>query len=69
MATIGRSDAVVQLPSGLRIKGWPAWVAWLALHLVELMGGRNRVASMINLSVRYLSWPRSVNMVVGDHVD
>jgi NADH dehydrogenase len=69
MATIGRSDAVVQLPFGLRMKGWPAWVAWLALHLVELMGGRNRIASMINLSVRYLSWPRSVNMVIGDHVD
>jgi NADH dehydrogenase len=69
MATIGRSDAVVQLPFGLRIKGFVAWVAWLALHLVELMGGRNRIASMINLSVRYLSWPRSVNMVVGDHVD
>jgi NADH dehydrogenase len=66
MATIGRSDAVVELPVGLRIKGWPAWLAWLALHLVELMGGRNRVASMINLSVRYLSWPRAVNMVVGD---
>jgi NADH dehydrogenase len=69
MATIGRSDAVVQLPFGLRMKGWPAWLAWLALHLVELMGGRNRVASLINLSVRYVSWPRAVNMVVGDHVD
>jgi NADH dehydrogenase len=69
MATIGRSDAVVQLPFGLRVKGFPAWVAWLGLHLVELMGGRNRIASMINLSVRYLSWPRSVNIVVGDHVD
>jgi NADH:ubiquinone reductase (H+-translocating) len=69
MATIGRSDAVVQLPFGLRMKGWPAWLAWLGLHLIELMGGRNRIASMINLSVRYLSWPRSVNMVIGDHVD
>lgn len=69
MATIGRSDAVVQLPFGLRMKGFPAWLAWLALHLVELMGGRNRIASLINLSVRYLSWPRSLNIVVGDHVD
>jgi NADH dehydrogenase len=69
MATIGRSDAVVQLPIGLRIKGWPAWLAWLGLHLIELMGGRNRIASLINLSVRYVSWPRAVNMVVGDHVD
>ncbi|HET8616925.1 MAG TPA: NAD(P)/FAD-dependent oxidoreductase [Actinomycetales bacterium] len=68
MATIGRSDAVVQLPNGFRLKGWPAWLAWLGLHLVELMGGRNRIASLINLSVRYLSWP-SLNIVVGDHVD
>ncbi len=68
MATIGRSDAVVQLPRGLRMKGALAWLAWLALHLVYLMGGRNRLASLINLSVRYLSWPRAVNMVVGDHV-
>jgi NADH dehydrogenase len=68
MATIGRSDAVVQLPNGFRLKGWLAWMAWLGLHLIELMGGRNRIASLINLSVRYLSWP-SLNIVVGDHVD
>lgn len=68
MATIGRSDAVVQLPFGLRLKGFIAWVAWLGLHIVTLVGNRNRLATMINLSVRYFTWPRSLNIVVGDPV-
>ena len=45
MATIGRSDAVVQFPFGLRLRGLLAWLSWLGLHIVELMGGRNRLAS------------------------
>jgi NADH dehydrogenase len=69
MATIGRSDAVVQFPFGLRLHGLIAWLSWLGLHIVELMGGRNRLASLINLSVRYFSWPRSLNIVVGDPAD
>ncbi len=68
MATIGRSDAVVELPFGLRLKGFVAWVAWLGLHIVTLVGNRNRLATLINLSVRYFTWPRSLNIVVGDPV-
>src|SRR5699024_714650 len=52
MATIGRSAAVVQLPSGIKLKGFTAWVAWLLLHTYTLMGGRNRISAMANLSVR-----------------
>lgn len=66
MATIGRSAAVVQLPSGIKLKGFTAWVAWLLLHIYTLMGGRNRVSAMANLSVRYLTWKRSANVIVGD---
>lgn len=69
MATIGRSDAVVQLPAGLRLRGVPAWLAWLVLHIVALVGNRNRLATLINLSVRYFTWPRSLNIVVGDPPD
>ena len=69
MATIGRSDAVVELPIGLRMKGLIAWLAWLGLHIVTLIGNRNRLATLINLSVRYFSWPRSINIVVGDPVE
>lgn len=66
MATIGRSSAVVQLPIGIKLKGWLAWIAWLFLHIYALMGGRNRIAAMANLSVRYLTWKRSANVIVGD---
>jgi NADH:ubiquinone reductase (H+-translocating) len=69
MATIGRSDAVVQLPFGLRLHGHVAWLAWLGLHVVTLVGNRNRLATLINLSVRYFTWPRSLNMIVGDPTD
>jgi NADH:ubiquinone reductase (H+-translocating) len=69
MATIGRSDAVVELPFGLRLKGFVAWLAWLALHIVTLVGNRNRLSTLLNLSIRYFTWPRSLNMIVGDHND
>ncbi|GAB3595488.1 NAD(P)/FAD-dependent oxidoreductase [Angustibacter peucedani] len=69
MATVGKGDAVVQFPFGLRLRGTLAWLSWLGLHIVELMGGRNRLATLINLSVRYFSWPRSLNVVVGDPAD
>lgn len=68
MATIGRSDAVVELPHGIRMRGFIAWLAWLGLHIVTLTGNRNRLATLINLSVRYLTWPQSLNIVVGDPV-
>jgi NADH dehydrogenase len=66
MATIGRSDAVVQLHSGVKMKGFLAWLAWLGLHIITLIGNRNRLATMANLSVRYLAWPGRLNVIVGD---
>jgi NADH dehydrogenase len=49
MATIGRRSAVVELPHRVRIRGTIAWVAWLALHLVALLGSRNRLSALVNL--------------------
>jgi NADH dehydrogenase len=66
MATIGRRSAVVQFPRGARITGTLAWFAWLGLHLVYLLGGRNRVATMINLSWRYIAWGHGGGVIVGD---
>jgi NADH dehydrogenase len=66
MATIGRSSAVVQLASGIRFGGFPAWVAWLGLHLVYLLGTRNRVSTLLNLAYRYVSWGSGGGFIVGD---
>jgi NADH:ubiquinone reductase (H+-translocating) len=66
MATIGRRSAVVQLAGGLRLTGTLAWLAWFALHLVYLLGGRNRVSTLINLTYRYVFWGHGGAVIVGD---
>jgi len=65
MATIGRGDAVLEVPIGLKLKGVVAWIGWIVLHLFYLLGGRNRVQTLINLAARYLG-PRRSNAIVGD---
>jgi len=66
MATIGRRSAVVELARGARITGTLAWFAWLGLHLFYLLGNRNRVATLINLSWRYIAWGHGGGVIVGD---
>jgi NADH dehydrogenase len=66
MATIGRRSAVVQLPHGPVVTGTLAWLAWLVLHLIYLIGVRNRVSTMLNLAWRYLAWGHGGGVIVGD---
>jgi NADH:ubiquinone reductase (H+-translocating) len=68
MATIGRRSAVAELRGGLRLRGTIAWLAWLGLHLIYLLGYRNRVVTLVNLSWRYLTWSRGGGVMVGDDV-
>jgi NADH dehydrogenase len=66
MATIGYRSAVVELPHRVRIHGTLAWLAWLALHLITLLGGRNRITALVNMSWRYLTWRHGGGFIVGD---
>ena len=65
MATIGRGDAVLQMPQGLKLKGVIAWLGWIFLHIVYLLGNRNRAQTLLNLFSRYLLPSRS-SAIVGD---
>jgi NADH dehydrogenase len=56
MATIGRRSAVADLPLGIRLRGTLAWFAWLALHLVYLIGFRNRFVVLSKWAWNYLRW-------------
>lgn len=64
MATIGRRAAVADLPIGVRLRGMPAWLAWLLLHLVYLVGVRNRVSVFINWAWNYLTWDRGPRLIL-----
>jgi len=65
MATIGRHDAVAQLPGGLRFSGPVGWLAWLALHLVMLIGFRNRANVLVNWAWNYVTYDRGSRLIVG----
>jgi NADH dehydrogenase len=58
MATIGRRAAVAELPGRIRLRGGLAWLAWLGLHLVFLVGKRNRASVLLNWAWNYLTWDR-----------
>ncbi len=68
MATIGRRSAVAELRGGLQLRGTVAWFAWLGLHLIYLLGNRNRLVTLVNLSWRYLTWSRGGGVILGDDV-
>ena len=66
MATIGRNAAVAKLPYGPVIRGTVGWLAWLTLHLIYLVGFRNRLRVLINWTWRYFDWPSGPRLIVAD---
>jgi NADH dehydrogenase len=69
MATIGRRAAVAELPLRIRLSGAPAWVAWLGLHLVLLVGKRNRLSVLLNWAWNYLTWDRGPRLILRTRAD
>jgi NADH:ubiquinone reductase (H+-translocating) len=62
MATIGRKAAVVSL-SGLRMRGFPAWLMWLFVHLIFLMNMRNRASVFLHWVWSYFTWQRGARII------
>jgi NADH dehydrogenase len=65
MATIGRSRAIVQIGRRIRLAGAIAWWAWLALHIVMLIGFRNRLVVLVDWAWNYLTYDRGLRAIVG----
>ena len=57
MATIGRHKAIIQV-KGLKIAGPVAWFGWLFLHLFYLLGGRNKISTIVDWTWNYLTFDR-----------
>jgi NADH dehydrogenase len=64
MATIGRNAAVAELPSGRRLKGFIGWLAWLFVHILNLIGFRNRVSVMLSWMYNYFTYDRSARLIL-----
>ncbi len=64
MATIGRSAAVLDA-FGIRLSGWLAWVGWLFVHLMALVGFRNRALVLLNWAYSYFTYDRGVRLIFG----
>jgi len=62
MATIGRAHAVAEV-AGLRLQGLLAWLAWLFIHLILLVGFRNRIFVVISWGFTYITFTKGSRLI------
>jgi len=66
MATIGRSKGIAQIGK-IHLSGFLAWSAWLFIHLIYLIGYRNRFFVLLNWAWQYLSWQSGARLITGSN--
>jgi NADH dehydrogenase len=64
MATIGRRRAVAWIYNRIQLRGYIAWLAWLGLHLLTLLGFRNQLNVLVNWVWNYFTYDRSVRIIL-----
>lgn len=64
MATIGRSAAVAEI-AGRRLSGFVAWLAWLVVHLLFLVGFRNKFSVLVHWIYSYFTYKRGARIITG----
>jgi NADH dehydrogenase len=67
LATIGRLHAVADI-RGLRFAGAPAWLAWLFVHILFLVGMQNRLVVFIRWALSFVSRSRAQRLMTGESV-
>jgi NADH dehydrogenase len=65
MATIGRASAVADL-NFVRLHGYIGWLAWLFVHILNLIGFRNRFVVMVQWIWSYFSYQRAIRLITGE---
>ena len=64
MATVGRNLAVVDIPKPrLHFGGFLAWLVWMMLHLLLLLGVNNRIHVFINWVVNYITYDQNLRLI------
>jgi NADH dehydrogenase len=62
MATIGRHKAVFEI-FGIKMQGYLAWLGWMFIHLMLLVGFRNRLVVFLNWMWNYVSYQRAIRII------
>ena len=65
LATIGRNAAVAHV-FGLNLSGFPAWVMWLVVHIIQLIGFRNKLFVLLNWAWDYFFYERAARLITRD---
>ena len=63
MATVGRNLAVVDLPF-IKFQGWFAWLTWMFVHLMAILGVRNKIVVFINWLWSYFTYDQSLRLII-----
>jgi len=63
MATVGRNRAVVETGK-IKFGGMFGWFAWMAVHLMQLVGFRNRIVVFINWVWNYINYDRNIRLII-----
>ncbi len=64
MATVGRNKAVVDFPkSKLHLKGWFAWLIWMSLHLMMILGVKNRFFVFNHWLYKYFTYDQNLRLI------
>ena len=64
MATVGRNRAVVDMPNGMSFGGFTAWTAWMFVHLLYLIGFRNKLVVLNNWIWNYFTYDRGIRLII-----
>lgn len=64
MATVGRNRAVAEIGK-IHLHGFLGWFSWLAVHLVQLTGHRNRIMVFVNWIWNYINYDRNIRLIIG----
>jgi NADH:ubiquinone reductase (H+-translocating) len=67
MATIGRARAVVDM-GGRTFGGVFAWLLWMFVHVIQLVGFRNRIMVLVNWAWKYMSWKNTIRLIIRPYV-
>lgn len=66
MATIGRDRAVVDLPKA-KFQGRFAWFVWMFVHLISLVGFRNKIVTLVDWTHNYFNYDRPLGLIIRKH--